>query len=82
MGLWDTNDLLILARSPDIMLINKKKRTFYLVDFAVPRDHREKIKESEGIDKYLDLAREQPPQETQQTMEPEGDGDTSCSCCI
>ena len=28
------------------------------MDFAVPVDHRVKLKESENIDKYLDLARE------------------------
>ena len=29
------------------------------MDFPVPADHRMKIKESEEIDKYLDLTREQ-----------------------
>ena len=29
-----------------------------LVDFSVPADHRIRIKESEKIEKYLDLARE------------------------
>ena len=29
------------------------------VDFAIPVDHRMKIKESENVNKYLDLAREQ-----------------------
>ena len=28
------------------------------MDFAVPADHRVKMKENEKIDKYLDLARE------------------------
>ena len=37
---------------------NKKKRTCQIVDFAVPADHRVKLKESEKNDKYLDLARE------------------------
>ena len=36
----------------------KKKRTCKIVDFAVPVDHRIKLKESEKKDKYLDLARE------------------------
>ena len=36
----------------------KKKRTCKIVDFAVPADHRIKLKESEKKDKYLDLARE------------------------
>ena len=29
-----------------------------MVDFAVPADHRVKLKENEKKDKYLDLARE------------------------
>ena len=40
------------------MLINKKKGTCHLVDVAVPDDHRMNVKESEKIEKYLDLARE------------------------
>ena len=46
----------ILARRPDLILINKKKRICYLAVFVVPVDHRMKIKESEKIDKYWDLA--------------------------
>ena len=33
-------------------------RTCKIVDFAVPADHRVKLKECEKKDKYLDLARE------------------------
>ena len=40
------------------MLINNKKRTCQLVDFAVPADHRVKLKENEKMDNYLDFARE------------------------
>ena len=36
----------------------KRKRTCRIVDFAVPVDHRVKLKECEKKDKYLDLARE------------------------
>ena len=39
-------------------MINKKKRTCKIADFAVPADHRIKLKEKEKKDKYLDLARE------------------------
>ena len=39
----------IYARRPDIVAINKKKRTCCLVDFAVPADHRVKVKENENI---------------------------------
>ena len=59
--LWDFNihmDHLIPARRPDLIIINKKKRTCKIVDFAVPADHRLKLKECEKRDKYLDLARE------------------------
>ena len=61
--LWDFNiqtDHQILARRPDLIIINKKKknRTCKIVDFAVSADHRIKLKECEKKDKYLDLARE------------------------
>ena len=49
---------LIPARRPDLRIINKKKRTCKIVDFAVPADHRIKQMEYEKKDKYLDLARE------------------------
>ena len=64
--LWDFDihtDHLISARRPDLIIINKKKkkkkkRVYKIVDFAVPADHRIKLKESEKKDKYLDLAKE------------------------
>ena len=59
--LWDFNiqtDHLIPARRPDLIIINKKKRTYRIVDFAVPADPRIKLKECEKRDKYIDLARE------------------------
>ena len=46
--LWDFDiqtDHLILARRPDLKIINnKKKRTCEIVDFAVSTDHRIKLK--------------------------------------
>ena len=49
----------ISARRPDLMIINnKKKRICKIIEFAVPVDHRIKLKECEKKDKYLDLARE------------------------
>ena len=36
----------------------KKKRICKIVHFAIPADHRIKLKECEKKDKYLDLARE------------------------
>ena len=56
--LWDFNirtDPLISTRRPDILIINKKKRTCKIVDFAVPADHKVKFRENEKKDKYLDL---------------------------
>ena len=59
--LWNFDiqtDHLIPARRPDLIIINKTKRTCEIVDFAVPADYRIKLKESEKMDKYLNLARE------------------------
>ena len=59
--LWDfkiQTDQLIPARRSDLIIINKKKKNYKIVDFAVPVDHRINLKESEKKDKYLDLARE------------------------
>ena len=55
---WDfkiETDHLISARWPDLIIIINKKR---VMDFAMPADHRVKLKESEKKDKYLDLTRE------------------------
>ena len=57
--LWDFDiqtDLLISARRPDLII--KKKKTCRIVDFAVPANHRVKLKESEKKDKYFALDRE------------------------
>ena len=67
--LWDVDiqtDHLISARRLDLIIINnkkrkekkRKKRICKIVDFAVPADHRIKLKECGKKDKYLDLARE------------------------
>ena len=52
--LWDVKiqtDHLISARRPDLVIVNKKKRTCRIVDFAVPSNHRVKLNESEKKDK-------------------------------
>ena len=36
----------------------KRKKICKIVDFAVPADHRIKLKEREKRDKYLDIAKE------------------------
>ena len=59
--LWDFEiqiNNVIPARQPDLVIVNKKKRTFQIVDIAVPADHKVKLKENEKRDKYLDLTRE------------------------
>ena len=59
--LWDFDiqtDHLNPVRRPDLIVINKKKRTRKIADFAVQADHRIKLKECEKKDRYLDLARE------------------------
>ena len=51
--------IIISTRRPDLILISKKKmRICKIVDFAVPADHRIKLKECEKKYKYLDRARE------------------------
>ena len=60
--LWDFEiqmDPPITARISDLVIITKKKRSCHQVNFTISVDHRVKIKESEMIYKYLDLAREQ-----------------------
>ena len=60
--LWDFDihtDHRISDGIPDPIIINKKKkRICKIVDFAVPADHRIKLKECEKKDKYFDIARE------------------------
>ena len=51
-----TNDL-IPVRGWELVS-NKKKTTFNQVNFAVPSNHRGKMKKPEKIEKYLVLARE------------------------
>ena len=59
--LWEfgiQTDHLILARRADPIIINQIKTSYKIFNFAVPADHRIKLKECEKKDKYLDLARE------------------------
>ena len=46
-------DHLISARQPDLIIINKKKRTCQIVDIALPANHKVKLKESKKEDEYL-----------------------------
>ena len=51
-------DHLISVWWPDLLVINKKKGTCKIVDFAVPADHRVKLKENEKKNKNLNFSRE------------------------
>ena len=66
-------DYPILARISDLIFANEKI-TYDLVGFAVPGDHRVKVKEIELIDKYLDFAKR-----AEDTVKHEVDGDNNCS---
>ena len=58
LGFWDKNGSPYPGQmTRPIKKDKKKKRTYRIVDFTVPADHRVKLKESENKDKYLDLAR-------------------------
>ena len=64
MGLWHTNGSPNLGQKTrpynnhQQQQQQQQKRICKIVDFAVPADHRIKLKECEKKDKYLDLARE------------------------
>ena len=55
-NLWRKRDHPIPDKRPDLVLIDKKKSTKHLGEFDA--NHREKVKENEKIDEYLDLTRE------------------------
>ena len=59
--LWDFSiqtDHVIEARRPDLVVVDKKKRSCKIIDFAVPGDSRIEEKEKDKIEKYQELARE------------------------
>ena len=58
---WDleiATDHLISAKWLNLKIVNQKKRTYWIVDFAIPADHWVKLKEIEKRDKYRHLAQE------------------------
>ena len=78
--LWDFDiqtDHLISARPSDLIIINKKERTYGIVDFAIPADPRIKLKESEKKDKYL-----APCLGIEKTTEHESDNYTNRDWCF
>ena len=59
--LWDFSiqtDHVTEAWRPDFVVVEKKRRTCKIIDFAVPEDSRIEEKEKEKIEKYQDLRRE------------------------
>ena len=80
MGLWHTNGSPNLGQktrpynNQQKKKKKKKKKICKIVDFAVPANHRIKLKECEKKDKHLNLARE-----LKKTMEHEGD---NCNWCF
>ena len=54
----------------------EKKETGRFVDFAVPVDHRVKLKEGQKKNQYQDL-----PKEMKKTVEPESDVYINCDWC-
>ena len=56
--LWDFNvytDRKITARRPDIVMIDKTRKTAKLIDVSIPADRRIDEKEKEKIEKYQEL---------------------------
>ena len=51
-------DHVIEARHPDMIVVDKVKKTCAIIDFAIPYDSRVNNKEMEKIEKYQNLARE------------------------
>ena len=50
--------LIMLVRKPDLVVVDKERRTFKIIDFVVPEDSRIEKKEREKIEKYQDLRKE------------------------
>ena len=48
----------IVGKRPNIELINKQERYWYLVDLTIPADRRIRMKESKIINRYLDFSKE------------------------
>ena len=73
-----TNRGIISNPGSDLVLINKEKiKNLPSSGFAFRANHRVKIKESEKINKFLDLTREL---KNKQTVEHGGQGNISCRC--
>ena len=51
-------DYVIEARRPDLVVVDKKERSYKIIDYAVPEDSRIEEKEKYKIEKYQDLGSE------------------------
>ena len=58
MGFSIQTDPVIESWRPDLVVVDKKERSFKIIDFAVPGDSRIEEKKKEKIEKYQDLERE------------------------
>ena len=58
---WDLEiktDRKVGHNKPDILVKNHAEKIWYIIDFAVPMDHRVEIKEAEKVHNYMNLATE------------------------
>ena len=59
--LWDFSirtDHHIEARRPDLVLVDKSKKSCHIIDVAIPEDSGVKEKEAKKVERYQNLARE------------------------
>ena len=59
--LWDFSiqtDHVIEPRRPDFVVVEKKERSYKIIDFTVPGDSGIEEKEKDEVEKYQDLGRE------------------------
>ena len=77
MGRWHTNGSLNLSQKTKPYNNQQKNKICKIVDFAVLRDNKIKLKECENRDKYIDFARE-----LKKKLEHVGDNYTNCNWCF
>ena len=59
--LWDFSirtDHELGARSPDLLIVNKREKSCQIIDVAIPENGRVRKKEDEKVEKYQNLAKE------------------------
>ena len=58
--LWDFSirtDHELGARSPDLLIVNKREKSCQIIDVAIPENGRVRKKEDEKVEKYQNLAK-------------------------